>query len=109
MKMSTATTNLPGLPISLQPALRLLGYPLTSRGWGTVPRRNPDETKMSSTEMSTGVTIDANKSQSAATPARKRQRPLTAGQEALFFGVTFAIAVALQVVVVLKVADVISW
>ena len=109
MKMSTATTNLPGLPISLQPALRLLGYPLTSRGWGTVPHRNPDETKMSSTEMSTGVVVDANESQSSAMPARKRQRPLSAGQEALFFGVTFAIAVALQLLVVLKVADVISW
>lgn len=108
--MSTATTNLPGLPISLQPALRLLGYPLTSRGWGTVPHRNPDETKtMSSTEISTGVIVDASEGEGPTTAARKRQRPLSAGQEALFFGVTFAIAVGLQLVVVLKVADVISW
>ena len=56
-----------------------------------------------------GVAVDANQTQRAAASARKRQRPLTAGQEALFFGVTFAVAVALQLVVVLKVADIISW
>lgn len=107
--MRTSTVNLPGLPVPFQPALRLFGYQLTARSWGTMPRRNPEETKMSSTEISSGVAVDANQTQRAAASARKRQRPLTAGQEALFFGVTFAVAVALQLVVVLKVADIISW
>jgi hypothetical protein len=41
--------------------------------------------------------------------APKRKRPLTAAQEAVFFGVTFALAVVLQLAVILKVANVISW
>lgn len=44
----------------------------------------------------------------AAAPARKRRRPLTAAQEALFFGVTFTVAVVLQLAVILKVANV-AW
>jgi hypothetical protein len=31
------------------------------------------------------------------------------GQEALFFGVTFTIALALQLIVLLKVANVLAW
>jgi hypothetical protein len=45
---------------------------------------------------------------SGAQPARKRRRPLTAAQEALFFGVTFTVAVVLQLAVILKVANV-AW
>ncbi|MCI0684681.1 MAG: hypothetical protein L0Y71_21500 [Gemmataceae bacterium] len=41
--------------------------------------------------------------------APKRKRPLTGAQEALFFGITFALAVVLQLAVILKVANVISW
>jgi hypothetical protein len=41
--------------------------------------------------------------------APKRKRPLTATQEALFFGITFTLAVVLQLAVILKVANVISW
>jgi hypothetical protein len=40
---------------------------------------------------------------------RKRSRPMTAGQELLFFGISFAIAVVLQLVVLLNYADVIDW
>jgi len=47
---------------------------------------------------------------SKATPAQKRgKRPLTGLQEALFFGVTFALAVLLQLAVILKFANIISW
>lgn len=41
--------------------------------------------------------------------APKRARPMTSGQEALFFGITFAIAVVFQLAVILKVANVIAW
>jgi hypothetical protein len=41
--------------------------------------------------------------------APKRKRPLNAAQEALFFGITFTLAVVLQLAVILKVANVISW
>ena len=47
--------------------------------------------------------------QKTGAPAQKRKRPLTAAQEALFFGVTFTLAVGLQLAVILKVANVISW
>jgi len=104
-----SSLDLPGFPAPLQPALRLLGYQWSARGRGSGSRRNPDETKMSSSETSTGVAIDASPSEHTTAPARKRRRPLTAGQEALFFGVAFAVAVGLQLVVVLKMADVIAW
>lgn len=107
--MISSTANLPGLPAPFQSALRILGYQWHARGRGNLSRRNTEETKMSSTEISTGAALGASQTQGAALPARKRQRPLTAGQEALFFGVAFAVAVALQLVVVLKVADIISW
>jgi hypothetical protein len=48
-------------------------------------------------------------SENAIPSARKRGRPLTTGQEALFFGVTFAVAVVFQLAVILKVANVIAW
>lgn len=98
-----------GIPIALQPALRIFGYHWLARGWTSGSRGNPEEPKMSSIESSTSGVADANQKHNVAPPARKRRRPLTAGQEALFFGVTFAIAVAFQIVVVLKVADVIAW
>ena len=63
---------------------------------------------MSSSESSTAVVADR-QSEAVAQSAAKRARPLTAGQEALFFGVTFAIAVVFQLAVILKVANVIAW
>ncbi|HUL10392.1 MAG TPA: hypothetical protein VLV76_28955 [Candidatus Acidoferrum sp.] len=63
---------------------------------------------MSSSESSTAVVADR-QSEAIAQSAAKRARPLTAGQEALFFGVTFAIAVVFQLAVILKVANVIAW
>jgi hypothetical protein len=48
-------------------------------------------------------------SETASRSARKRGRPLTSGQEALFFGITFAVAVVFQLAVILKVANVIAW
>lgn len=42
-------------------------------------------------------------------PSESRKRPMTSGQEALFFVVTFVVAAVLQLAVILKVADVISW
>jgi hypothetical protein len=63
---------------------------------------------MSSSESSTAVVADR-QSEAVAQSAAKRARPLTAGQEALFFGITFAIAVVFQLAVILKVANVIAW
>jgi len=63
---------------------------------------------MPSSESSTAVVADR-QSEAIAQSAAKRARPLTAGQEALFFGVTFAIAVVFQLAVILKVANVIAW
>jgi hypothetical protein len=48
-------------------------------------------------------------SENAPQSSRKRGRPLTTGQEALFFGITFAVAVVFQLAVILKVANVIAW
>jgi hypothetical protein len=49
------------------------------------------------------------RSQKAELSSRKRSRPMTAGQELLFFGISFAVALLLQLVVILNFADVISW
>ena len=59
---------------------------------------------------SSSADVDADRdSENASKSARKRARPLTSGQEALFFGITFAVAVGFQLAVILKVADVIAW
>jgi len=64
---------------------------------------------MSQHESSLRVVENGPHSDDAARPDRKRARPLTAGQEALFFGVTFAIAVVFQLAVLLRIANVITW
>jgi hypothetical protein len=63
---------------------------------------------MSPSDSSTAAVADHN-SETASQSARKRARPLTAGQEALFFGITFAVAVVFQLAVILKFANVIAW
>jgi hypothetical protein len=64
---------------------------------------------MSSSESSTVAVATDRRSEAARQSARKPARPLTSGQEALFFGVTFAVAVVFQLAVILKVANVIAW
>jgi hypothetical protein len=63
---------------------------------------------MSMQEMSNDV-VPVRHAETARRPAPKRPRPLTAAQEALFFGIAFTIAVLLQLGVILKVANIISW
>ncbi|MGE0120237.1 MAG: hypothetical protein AB7S71_22480 [Dongiaceae bacterium] len=63
---------------------------------------------MSVQEISNDVVPDGH-AETANRPAPKRPRPLTAAQEALFFGIAFTLAVVLQLGVILKVANIISW
>lgn len=63
---------------------------------------------MSPSESSTAVVADS-QNETVSPSARKRARPLTTGQEAVFFGITFAVAVVFQLAVILKVANVIAW
>jgi hypothetical protein len=93
---------------SIQRALRLFGYHL-ERARSSGSRRNPEETKMSLHETMPDAASRGRRDQKAEAAAPKRKRPLTAAQEAVFFGVTFALAVVLQLAVILKVANVISW
>ena len=60
-------------------------------------------------DSSTAAVAADHHSETASQSARKRARPLTTGQEALFFGITFAVAVVFQLAVILKVANVIAW
>jgi hypothetical protein len=64
---------------------------------------------MSPSDSSTAAVAADRHSENTIPSARKRARPLTTGQEALFFGVTFAVAVVFQLAVILKVANVIAW
>lgn len=64
---------------------------------------------MSHQESPTGAIATERHSETGGSSARKPARPLTAGQEALFFGITFAVAVVFQLAVILKVANVIAW
>jgi hypothetical protein len=64
---------------------------------------------MSPADSSTAAVAADRLSETAGSSARKRARPLTSGQEALFFGITFAVAVVFQLAVILKVANVIAW
>jgi hypothetical protein len=64
---------------------------------------------MSPADSPTAAVAADRHSATAIPSARKRTRPLTTGQEALFFGVTFAVAVVFQLAVILKVANVIAW
>jgi len=40
---------------------------------------------------------------------RRKRRPLSKGQEILFFGITFAVAALLQLAVVFDLADLLTW
>ena len=64
---------------------------------------------MSPSDSSIAAVADDRHSETISKSARKPARPLTTGQEALFFGVTFAVAVVFQLAVILKVANVIAW
>jgi hypothetical protein len=64
---------------------------------------------MSPADSSTTAVADDSHSEITSQVAHKRTRPLTSGQEALFFGITFAVAVVFQLAVILKVANVIAW
>jgi hypothetical protein len=76
----------------------------------TGSRRNPEETIMSLHEtMPDAAVARGRPDQKTEAAAPKRKRPLSAAQEALFFGITFTLAVVLQLAVILKVANVISW
>ena len=48
---------------------------------------------MSPADSSTAAVAADRLSETASPSARKRARPLTSGQEALFFGITFAVVV----------------
>jgi hypothetical protein len=99
-------------PISrapIQRPLRILGYHSDTRAWGTEARRNPEESIMSPADSSTAVVAADSNSETASQATRKRARPMTSGQEAVFFGITFAVAVVFQLAVILKVANVIAW
>jgi hypothetical protein len=85
-----------------------LVYHSVTRAWEITTRHNPEESIMSSESSTAAVATDRNH-ENADTATRKRARPLTTGQEALFFGVTFAVAVVFQLAVILKVANVIAW
>jgi hypothetical protein len=64
---------------------------------------------MSPSDSSTAAVAAEHHGENESQSARKRARPMTSGQEALFFGVTFAVAVVFQLAVILKVANVIAW
>ena len=76
------------------------------RASGTEAHSNPEESMMSPSNSSSPAD---RRGENTGKSARKPARPLTSGQEALFFGITFAVAVMFQLAVVLKVADVIAW
>jgi hypothetical protein len=93
----------------IQQALRVFGYHSDTRAWGAESRRNLEEFTMSSPDSSTDADASERGSENASRSGRKRGRPLTSGQEALFFGITFAVAFGFQLAVILKVANVIAW
>ncbi len=95
-------------PFPVQRVLRILGYHL-GRARSSGSRSNPEETKMSLHETLPDAVARGGHDQKTEASAPKRKRPLTGVQEALFFGITFTLAVVLQLAVILKVANVISW
>jgi hypothetical protein len=68
----------------------------------------PVSSIMATQDTTSMVTEDARRAK-AALRGRKPSRPMTAGQELLFFGISFTIALLLQLVVLLNFADVIAW
>jgi hypothetical protein len=93
----------------IQRALRVFGYHSDTRAWGAESRRNLEEFTMSRPDSSTDIDASERASENAGRSGRKRGRPLTGGQEAVFFAITFAVAFGFQLAVILKVADVIAW
>jgi hypothetical protein len=93
----------------IQRTLRLFGYHWDARGSEAGSRSNREETEMSLHETISDAVARGRHDQKTEASAPKRKRPLTATQEALFFGITFTLAVVLQLAVILKVANVISW
>lgn len=95
-------------PASIQRVLRILGYQL-GHARSARSRSNPEETKMSLHETLPDAVARGRHEQKTEASAPKRKRPLTAAQEALFFGIAFTLAVVLQLAVILKIANVFSW
>jgi hypothetical protein len=93
----------------IQRVLRIFGYHSDTRAWEAESRRNFEEFTMLRPDSSTDVVANDGHSENASPSARKRGRPLTSGQEAVFFGITFAVAFGFQLAVILKVANVIAW
>ncbi len=93
----------------IQRVLRVFGYHSDTRDWGAESRRNLEEFTMSRPDSSTDNDASERGSEDASRSGRKRGRPLTSGQEAVFFAITFAVAFGFQLAVILKVADVIAW
>ncbi len=93
----------------IQRVLRIFGYHSDTRAWEAESRRNLEEFTMSRPDPSTDADANDHDSENASPSARRRGRPLTSGQEALFFSITFAVAFGFQLAVILKVANVIAW
>ena len=93
----------------IQRVLRIFGYHSDTHPWEAESRRNLEEFTMSRPDSSTDADANDRRSENVDPSARKRGRPLTSGQEALFFGITFAVAFGFQLAVILKVANVIAW
>jgi hypothetical protein len=64
---------------------------------------------MSRLHSSSGADAGSTQTDDAGARTGKRSRPLSALQEAAFFGITFAVALALQLAVILKVSNIIAW
>jgi hypothetical protein len=69
----------------------------------------PKRLAMATPQSSSGADAGSNRPDDAEAQPSKRSRPLSALQEAAFFGVTFAVALALQLAVILKVSNIIAW
>jgi len=93
----------------IQRLLRVFGYNFDTHPWEVESRRNLEEFTMLRPDSSTDAAADDRHGESDSPSARRRGRPLTSGQEALFFGITFAVAFGFQLAVILKVTDIIAW
>ncbi len=93
----------------IQRVLRVFGYHSDTRLWETESRRSLEEFTMLRPDSSTDAAANDRDSENADPSTHKRGRPLTSGQEALFFGITFAIAFGFQLAVILKVTNIITW
>jgi len=64
---------------------------------------------MLSEQSTPGANVSGNESDAVDARLPRRSRPLSALQEAVFFGVTFAVALGFQLLVILKVSNIIAW